>query len=274
MFLITIFKKSFQLNKILTLRHLKFWKFLIYFLIVSTISLFSYNFTNLKEGGWKLGFVEHNFLSVENAGVRLPNNITIRQLSGVNGSSDFVVFKDSKNGDIIYRFEPTEENLNYELNVRQLLFTNKAIYYIKGDGQSILEGTYNGFPEEISFESINNSPNKKEELIKLASYIEKSFGSQNAFFTIITFSAVQIVLYIILLLVLGLLIQLFRFGYTNFMSYLDGIKIVIASMTIPSIVSFFVGFFTHALTPFIIQFGIAIILMIVMLKYGKREFIE
>ena len=278
MFLVRIFRDSFFLNRILKLRFVAFWKFIIYFILISFVSLFSFNYTNLREGGWRLGFVENNFLSVENVGKKLPNDITIHPLTGVNsssGQSASVVYKDSVNGDITYRFLISEEGLTIDKEIRQLIFTNKKIYYVKGDGKSILEGNYHGFTEEVNFEDIINISNHREKnqaLSKLAISIEKSFDRQNAFYAILVYSSVQILLYIILIFVLSGLLQLFRFGYVNYMSYFDGMKIVVASMTIPSIISFIIGFFTHALTPVIVQFGIGIILMIVMLKYGKSEF--
>ncbi len=281
MFLVRIFRDSFILDRVLKLRFVKFWKFVIYFFLISFVSLFSFNYTNLKEGGWKLGFVEYNLTSSENLNVELPNDIIIRRLSGVkslSGQSQFVEYKDSINGKIIYRFLISENSLTLndeDLKIRQLIFTDSRILYIKGDGTPALIGDYNSFPEEIRFDSINNisdAREKRAELAKLAESIEKSFGKQNAFYTIITYSGVQILLYIILIFLLSGIVQLFRFGYAKFMSYFDGMKIVISTMTIPSVLSFIIGFFTHALTPVIVQFGLGIILMIVMLKYGKKEF--
>lgn len=278
MFLVRIFRDSFFFNRILKLRSIAFWKFLIYFFIITVISLFSFNFTNLKEGGWKLGFVEYNFTSSENNNFKLPSDIVIRQLSGVNslsGNSQAILLKDSKNGDIMYRFLINEEGLVIDKEVRQLIFTDKNVYYVKGDGKSYIVGDYNNFPEETSFEAINNITNpieKTEALKDLAKNIEKSFGSQNAFYTIMVFSSIQILLYVVLIAILAAVLQLFRFGYTKYMSYFDSVKIVIAAMTIPSVISFIIGFFTHALTPVIVQLGLGIILMIVMLKYGKNEF--
>jgi maltodextrin utilization protein YvdJ len=281
MFLVKIFRDSFYLDRILKLRFLKFWYFIIYFFLISFVSLFSFNYANLKEGGWKLGFVEYNFISVENVNVKLPNDIVIRPLSGVkslSGQSQSVIYNDSVNGQILYRFLINEEGLTLnkeDLKVRQLIFTDKRILYVKGDGSVPLEGDYDNFSEEVRFESINNITNakeKREALVSLANSIEKGFGKQNAFFTIITYSTVQILLYILLIFLLSAILQLFRFGYTKFMSFFDGMKIVIATMTVPSVISFVIGFFTHALTPVIVQFGLGIILMIAMLKYGKYEF--
>lgn len=93
MFLVRIFRDSFILDRVLKLRFVKFWKFVIYFFLISFVSLFSFNYINLKEGGWKLGFVEYNLTSSENLNVELPNDIIIRRLSGVkslSGQSQFV----------------------------------------------------------------------------------------------------------------------------------------------------------------------------------------
>lgn len=279
MFLVRIFRDSFFLDRILKLRFVKFWKFVIYFFVIAFISLFSFNYANLKEGGWKLGFVEHNFIS--NPEIKLPNEISIRRLSGVkssSGESQSVIIEDSESGKILYRFLVSEDgfNLNKEdLNVKQLIFTNLRILYVKGDGTPPLEGDYNNFPEEVSFDEINRTPDpklKRAALVELANSIEKGFGKQNAFYTIMTYSTIQILIYIVFIFIISGVLQLFRFGYVKFMSYFDGMKIVIATMTIPSFISFIIGFITHALAPIIFQFGVGIILMIVMLKYGKKEF--
>lgn len=278
MFIVRIFRDSFILKRVLKLRTEAFWKFIIYFILIATVSLFSFNFANLKLGGWKLGFVERQFLSEENLNTKLPSDIVIKRLSGVNslsGEDRLVIFKDQKEGDMLYSFIVDDSTLEIDKSRKQLIFTNNNIFYVKGDGLSVLMGDYNNFPEEVNFESINNISDAKERTIALkglAETIEKSFGKQNAFYTIVVYSVVQLTLYILLIAILAAALQLFRFGYTHYMSYFDGVKIVISTMTIPSVISFVIGFFTHALTPIIVQFGIGIILMIVMLKYGKEEF--
>ena len=280
MFLVRIFRDSFIFNRVLKLRYEAFWKLGIYFIIISLISLFSFNFTNLRTGGWKLGFVENILLLEKNYDKQLPSSITIRKLSGVNSTDgDQLLFYENNEGKIIRFWFVTNEsedfvNTNIDLTAEQLIFTNKKTYYVKGDGKGLMIGSYQNFPEEISFETINTLPDneRRVQLTILAETIEKSFGRQNAFFTIVTFSSVQLALYVVLVLLLALVLQLFRFVYVDYMSYIDGVKIVISTMTIPSVISFIIGFFTHALTPVIVQLGLGIILMLIMIKYGKKEF--
>jgi hypothetical protein len=280
MFLVRIFRDSFIFNRVLKLRYEAFWKLGIYFIIISLISLFSFNFTNLRTGGWKLGFVENILLLEKNYDKQLPSSITIRKLSGVNSTDgDQLLFYENNEGKIIRFWFVTNEsedfvNTNIDLTAEQLIFTNKRTYYVKGDGKGLMIGSYQNFPEEISFETINTLPDneRRVQLTILAETIEKSFGRQNAFFTIVTFSSVQLALYVVLVLLLALVLQLFRFVYVDYMSYIDGVKIVISTMTIPSVISFIIGFFTHALTPVIVQLGLGIILMLIMIKYGKKEF--
>ncbi len=280
MFLVRIFRDSFIFNRVLKLRYEAFWKLGIYFIIISLISLFSFNFTNLRTGGWKLGFVENILLLEKNYDKQLPSSITIRKLSGVNSTDgDQLLFYENNEGKIIRFWFVTNEsedfvNTDIDLTAEQLIFTNKKTYYVKGDGKGLMIGSYQNFPEEISFETINTLPDneRRVQLTILAETIEKSFGRQNAFFTIVTFSSVQLALYVVLVLLLALVLQLFRFVYVDYMSYIDGVKIVISTMTIPSVISFIIGFFTHALTPVIVQLGLGIILMLIMIKYGKKEF--
>ena len=189
------------------------------------------------------------------------------------------MFYENNEGKIIRFWFVTNEsedfvNTNIDLTAEQLIFTNKRTYYVKGDGKGLMIGSYQNFPEEISFETINTLPDneRRVQLTIFAETIEKSFGRQNAFFTIVTFSSVQLALYVVLVLLLALVLQLFRFVYVDYMSYIDGVKIVISTMTIPSVISFIIGFFTHALTPVIVQLGLGIILMLIMIKYGKKEF--
>lgn len=280
MFLVRIFRDSFIFNRVLKLRYEAFWKLGIYFIIISLISLFSFNFTNLRTGGWKLGFVENILLLEKNYDKQLPSSITIRKLSGVNSTDgDQLLFYENNEGKIIRFWFVTNESEDFvntiiDLTAEQLIFTNKRTYYVKGDGKGLMIGSYQNFPEEISFETINTLPDneRRVQLTILAETIEKSFGRQNAFFTIVTFSSVQLALYVVLVLLLALVLQLFRFVYVDYMSYIDGVKIVVSTMTIPSVISFIIGFFTHALTPVIVQLGLGIILMLIMIKYGKKEF--
>lgn len=276
MFLVRYFRDSFNFKKVLPLRKEPFWKILIYFIIIATISLFSFNFTNLRVGGWKLGFVEANFLSVENLNVKLPDQISIGPLGlrSRTNENQIVIYKDSKAGDIIFYFLVDGDIKDVSSETRQMVFTKDTVYYFKGD-TTVIVGDYNGFNTEVRFEEINIERDNKlrnEMLSSLANNIEKSFGKQNAFYTIVNYSVIQIAMYIVLILILAAVLQLFRFGYVQFMSYFEGIKIVVLTMTIPSILAFIVGFFTHAFGPIIIQFGIGIILMVIMLKYAKHEF--
>lgn len=276
MFLVRYFRDSFFLNRILPLRKESLWKIIIYFLVISIISLFPYNYVNLKEGGWKLGFVEHNFLSQENIGFELPDHITMNSF-GMKSSTeenDFVEFKNSQDGNIIFRFLFDGDINETDRSVKQLVFTRDEVFYFRGD-QTVIIGDYSGFEEEINFHEINlitESNEKNERLKGLAAAIEGSFGRQNAFYTIVNYSFIQLALYVILILILAAVLQLFRFGYVKFMSYIEGIKVVILSMTIPSILAFVVGFATHGFAPVIIQLGIGIVLMIVMIRYAKVEF--
>ena len=250
MFLVRIFRDSFIFNRVLKLRYEAFWKLGIYFIIISLISLFSFNFTNLRTGGWKLGFVENILLLEKNYDKQLPSSITIRKLSGVNSTDgDQLLFYENNEGKIIRFWFVTNEsedfvNTNIDLTAEQLIFTNKRTYYVKGDGKGLMIGSYQNFPEEISFETINTLPDneRRVQLTILAETIEKSFGRQNAFFTIVTFSSVQLALYVVLVLLLALVLQLFRFVYVDYMPYIDGVKIVISTMTIPSVISFIIGF--------------------------------
>lgn len=299
MFLVRYFRDSFIFPRILPMRKEPFWKVLIYFIIIVLISLFPYSFSNLKHGGWNLGFVEQNLMQKDNIEIDYPEGITIgpegvqsdtgkeKSISLKQGSKDYIQYRFYVSGDkdtVKSEIDKAVSDIKSGIGQPQFLFTKVfseeevvggSIYFIDKKG-NVNIGDYDGFESKFSFHELNliekGSKERMEALKGFSISIEKAFGKQNAFFTIVATSGIQILSYILLILILAGLLQLFKFGYVEFMSYLEGIKVVMLSMTIPSVISFIVGFFTHAFAPLFIQFGVGIILMIVMIKYGKKEF--
>ena len=80
MFIVKYFKNSFFPKRILPMRKEKFWKVLIFFLILAIISLFPFNIKNL-EGGFKSGLVEENLTNYPLP--KLPEGVKLGLLFGI-----------------------------------------------------------------------------------------------------------------------------------------------------------------------------------------------
>ena len=275
MFIVKYFKNSFFPKRILPMRKEKFWKVLIFFLILAIISLFPFNIKNL-EGGFKSGLVEENLTNYPLP--KLPEGVKLGLLFGITTPND---------EEIVFNHQGNETNITYYFNYKgsdddfrsldfqAIAFTKNQVLYTDGKG-AILPGNYHGFVEEVvDFSEINLmlETEKKASLVNFSSYVEAAFARYNAVYSIVTYSATQLVMYILMVLILASITQLYRFKYGVFMSFLESIKVIIFCMTIPALLSFIVGIFVHfAFVPIIFQFGSGILLMFILIKYGDKEF--
>lgn len=271
MFILKFFKESLNPKNILGLRKEKFYKVIIYFLFMVLVSLFPVNMYIMLDGGWNLGFM-YQELSDENIIVPNENFPDIRMNhQGLTGDND----------EIIIYFETFSLIVNgkqdkYDIEGKYVILQENTIVYSFDNDIAPIKTSYSYLNDlEFRFENLNLAQTNVERVnlyIQLADMIEKSFTQLNIIGAIFMHSGAQLVSFIILIPILGLLVMLFKFRSTNFMSYLESIKTTIFSMTIPAVVSFVIGFLAFSLSTVIMQFGIGIVLMIVMIKFGKKEF--
>ena len=269
MFLFRYFKYSFQFKKILTIRNEKFWKIGIYFIILSLVNLFPMNYLIVREQGWRLDFIEESF-TTQTPNWDLPEECGISS-NKLYCMLDYEEYNYTHQGiNYIFNYQGTD----YDTSVKQVLFTKNNIIYTNGEGAQMIGYDYKGFTEDVNFRSINLMDNEEraEAYIKLGAQIEQTFGPYIIFYTIMVNTLISLGLNVLFILLLSLVLQLFRFGYSTFFTYKESLKFLVLMMGLPALLSFLVGLIEPAFSPVFFQFGMGLATMLTMLIYGKKVF--
>lgn len=269
MFILRYFRYAFQFSKFFEHVKEKWWKVLIFFFILSFITLFPMNLLIIQEDGWRLDFIEESF-NAETPDWQLPDTCGIVAQKLVCDGNQ--VYSYEHRG-ITYVFNDQSDEYK-DTDVKKVYFMTDQIIYANGQGHFMIGYNYRGFDDDVNFRSLNLSSGDDRAMMyqSFGKQIESSFGNYIIFYTILVNSITSIGLYAFFVIIMSLVIQLFRFGYTSFISFAQSMKLVVFSMGVPSILSFFVGFLEPSFSPVVFQFGIGIVIMVVMLKYAKKIF--
>ncbi|MGI6782418.1 MAG: DUF1189 family protein [Acholeplasmataceae bacterium] len=284
MFLTRFFKAGFRFKEIFAHRHDKLYKYLIYFVLLSFVTLFPFNVVNYLNGGWKLGVIVNNLTSGSEIELVNGYDIEVNQ-NGVYtpNNNEFQIISKGDDGKYYYYHFNYQKDLSEYIDdgVNQVLFQDNMIVLIYENG-SYLKGNYNGFDKTYSFREYKtmNLEQKKQFLNDFGLSVEEAFKHQRSFYTISMYTITQFATYVLLLLVLAGINMLFKFRYTDFLTYRDSIKVVILCMTVPTSLSFIISMTlalfgvtaAFSLVPTIFQLGTGIILMYVMIKHAGKEF--
>jgi len=269
MFIINYFKYAVDYPNYFEHAKEKGWKVFIFFILLSLISLFPMNLLIVQEDGWKLDFIEQSFIA-ETPDWQLPDDCNIIANEFVCDTETVYTYE-HRGIKYIFNIETDTYDENDE---KSILFMKDKIVYTNGEGAYMVGYNYKGFEDSLSFRSLNlaTGEDRVNMYETFGESIETSFGNYIILYTLLVNIGTSIGLYAFFVLVMSLVIQLFRFGYSSFLTYGQTMKMVVFAMGLPSIISFIVGFIEPTFAPVIFQFGIGIILMVVMLKYGKKTF--
>jgi maltodextrin utilization protein YvdJ len=269
MFIIRFFKYSVDYPHYFEHAKEKGWKVVIFFFLLSLISLFPMNLLIVQEDGWKLDFIEQSFIT-ETPSWQLPDDCSITANELVC-DTDTVYFYEHQGITYIFNIDTDEYRDSDE---KSIIFMKNQVVYTNGEGAYMIGYDYKGFDDNLSFRSLNLATGEDRDQMyeQFGASIETSFSNYIIFYTLLVNTFTSIGLYAFFVLVMSLVIQLFRFGYSSFLTFRETTKMVVFAMGLPSIISLIVGFFEPTFAPVIFQFGIGIILMVVMLKYGKKTF--
>ena len=266
MFIVRYFKYSFQFSQMLSRTQEKFWKVMIYFLILSSISLFPMNFLIVREQGWRLDFIEESFTS-STPTWNLPDNCRI-ELNRFFCPTDDEYIREHNGITYIFNYQGG----GYDISKKQLIFTHENIIYTNGNAE--MKGTYRGFEEGLRFNDVNvlSGVERSEAFISFGDRVEKSFSAYIVFYALFVNTITLTGTNLLFILLLSLVLQLFRFGYSTFFQYKESLIFLVYAMGFPAVISFIVGLFAPGVSTVLYQFSLGLIVMIVMLKYGKKEF--
>ncbi len=270
MFIIRYVKYAFDFPNILARRKESFIKILLFFILMVLISNVPHIYSIISNEGWSISFIESTMETDPPAygSFDLPDDISIHYygLDVPDSTEHFVEYKD-----YTFVFNAQEEDYS-DIGGQKILLLVDKIIYINADGDR-LEGTYRGFNTTYDFDSVMlDAAGWQSNIVLLASNIEAGFSSYVIFYSVITYTMVQLMTMSVLVLIIGGLLMLFKFGHSHFMSYPEALKIVVLTTPVPVFIGFVVGFIADPLTPFIVQFGMGVITMYVMVKFSKFYF--
>ncbi len=268
MFLVRFFQYSLQYSKVFTHVNEKMWKIVIYFLILCMVNVFPLNYLIVQEQGWRLNFIAESF-TLETPDWVLPETCSISASKLVCADAIEYAYEHQ---DMTYIFN--YQGTDYDLTKRQVLFKETTIIYTNGENASMVGYDYKGFNYSQSFLELNLSEGTERQLLyaQFGQAIEESFSPYIVLYTLLVNTITSIAMNALFLVILSLVLQLFRFGYSKFFTYLDSIKFLVYIMAVPALLSFFVGLMEPAFSPVLFQLGMGIITMVVMLVYGKKYF--
>ncbi|MDO9628840.1 MAG: DUF1189 family protein, partial [Acholeplasmataceae bacterium] len=143
-----------------------------------------------------------------------------------------------------------------------------------GENASMTGYDYKGFNDNVNFRSINlmEGSEKANAYIAFGTSIEQTFGPYIIFYTVLVNTIISFGLNAFFILLLSLVLQLFRFGYSTFFTYKESIKFLVLIMGLPALLSFIVGLIEPAFSPVFFQLGMGLTVMLTMLLYGKKTF--
>lgn len=268
MFITRFFKTSFSFNTMLTEVKEPFWKYVIYFLIMMMLVAFPLNYTIVSEQGFRINFIEESFVEQTPDWV-LPESCEI-QAGALN--CDDAETKIFIHQEMTYYIHATLDMVDE--NEKAVYLLEDRLIYTNGVGASMTGYYHQGFLDRFSFRSLNllEGAEKSAGYIQFAEQLQDCFSPYIVFFSLLVNTITTIGINMIFILLLSFVLQLFRFGYSKFFRYIDSLKFLIYTMTIPAILSFLVGWISMAFSPVIYQFGVGIITMMVMLTQGKKVF--
>ncbi len=271
--MLKIIANSFKFKNIFNLRNHSLKYFIFYFLILVFIISFPLNYQIIKTGGWDL----YNF----SAGIRqqypdwipleLPEDIEISK-SGMYYENEVVSTFQTTNLDgeeLNIIFMPFDE---YEVDDRSLVFETDRIVYYDVDGIQRLEVGYSNIKTVVRFSELRMTT-QANAVSKFATMLDEAFSSYAIFVSVVYYTAITAFLNLVLILVVSAIFIFVRIRFQKVTNFTDNLKIVIASMTIPSLISFIVGILgvmeINAFTVVIYQFATPLIALVAIYKGSK-----
>ena len=177
-----------------------------------------------ENSGSKLNFINENITSSTPNWENLPN-ISIKNVGGLESTlSDLVILE---NGNYRYVFGDSNNYLP-EKGYNTIIFLKDYMKYYDTKLSTLESKGYSGFPLTFKLNELNHANNEDKIILykQFGEGIEKSFSNYIILYTVIRNQMVQTLATFIMILLLSLIIQLFRFAHSNFLSYKDGLNFV------------------------------------------------
>jgi hypothetical protein len=239
---IRIIANSFTFRRIFSLRKDRFGSFVAYFLFLMLLVSFPLNYQIITSGGWDL----YNFTG----GIRtdtpawlpdeLPADIYISSsgMSYVDPAVSAFETIDVEGNPLFIVFAPEG---GYVASARALIFEADRIVYCDASGAELFDVGYGAIETPVSFQDLRLMSSEDLALERFVTMIDEAFSAVAVFKSTILFTAITCILDVILVVVLSAIFLFVRVKYQKVTTFSENVRIVIASMTIPSLVGFFIG---------------------------------
>jgi maltodextrin utilization protein YvdJ len=119
-----------------------------------------------------------------------------------------------------------------------VLMPNKVMFF-DGKGTKI-EGTYNHLTAPVTYANLVTM-DKGEAVNEFFSIVDGAFSEYLIFYSVVVNTGIQYLMNLLFVFVLALILLMVRINYKKVTTFGDNINIIIASMVIPSLVSFVIG---------------------------------
>lgn len=264
MFIIQYFKNGFSYQHVFKRLIPINVKVVLYFIILTFLSAFPLNYQIIREEGFRLDFIAESF------NTSIPDVMIDCEVSfaGINCQED-VTFTHQN---VTYYIETYDESKVYE--ERSIILSNDRIYYLQE--QNILESSgYQGFSDTLDMGLLIFSDQVEKEVLWQAfgEGIEASFGPYIIFNALLTNTVIQFVIQFIFIIFLSFVLQLFKYQLSSFMTYSESLTFIVWMMTLPAVLAVGIALFEPVFASVIYQFLVGIVIMIVMLKYGRKYYL-
>lgn len=269
--MIKILFNSFTFKRIFSLKDHKGIPFFFYFLIIILITSFPMNFQLVKNDGWEKltsTTIELRTANLEWFPSELPSDGVINSY-GLDLTYDTTYHYSSilsDNKEFLFIINPVEENKidlsianktyytkDYIINIddslnktityysKCIIMAKKNIYYYYNTDKPMI-GNYSKVDRSIFFNDLKSFQyDGKDPLDTFLNIVDGAFNKYLVLSNVLVNTLTQLALNTILIFVISLIFLLIRIKYKKVCGFTDNLKIVISSMTIPSIISFVVG---------------------------------
>jgi maltodextrin utilization protein YvdJ len=264
MFIIQYFKNGFSYEHVFQRLIPINFKVVLYFIILTFLSAFPLNYQIIREEGFRLDFIAESF------NTSIPDVLIDCEVSfaGINCEEEVTFHHQNVN----YYVQTYDESKTYQ--ERSIILSHDRIYYLQGN--SILESRgYQGFSDTLDMGLLIFSDQVEKEALWQAfgEGIEGSFGPYIIFNALLTNTVIQFVIQFIFILFLSFVLQLFKYQLSSFMTYSESLTFIVWMMTLPAVVGVGIALFEPVFASVIYQFLVGIVIMIVMLKYGRKYYL-
>ncbi|MDD3122202.1 MAG: DUF1189 family protein [Candidatus Izemoplasmatales bacterium] len=238
--MLKLFVGGFTPRGIFSQRDVSLKKVILYFIFLVFVISFPLNLQITQSGGWDL----YNFT----AGIQsnnpswlpsqLPDDIEISSAGMTFTSIEVSTFQTTNvNDEILYIvFAPS----TYYVYTTSLVFEEHSIVYYNELGNKVFSVGYNNIKTPVYFSNLKLMTDS-EAIDSFTRMINEAFSPYAVFKSIFLYTIITFMMNIVLVVVLSAIFIFIRVRYQKVTTFSQNIRIIIASMTIPSMVGFVVG---------------------------------